>query len=149
MKVILLAALPGVGEKFTVKDVKGGYARNYLFPRKLAIPATPEALRDLERRREAWRKREEKITKHLQDIARALEGKEFVFPVRVNAAGKVFGSVTKEMILRAVRDTHLFTKERVDINISHPLKEVGTHELEVVFKKGITARVRVVLQPQP
>ncbi len=149
MKVILLAAVPGVGEKFAVKDVKGGYARNYLFPKKLAIPATPAALRDLAQKRAAWRKREEELAKHLRDIARALEGREFVFPVRVNAAGKVFGSVTKEMILRAMRDARLFTKERVDINIPHPLKEVGTHTVEVILKKGITARVRVVLQPQP
>ena len=68
--------------------------------------------------------------------------------MKVDESGKVFGSVTKEAILKAIRSSGLITKERVEIKLSHPLKELGEHEIEADLKKGIKATLRVRLQRQ-
>lgn len=148
MKVILLEEVKSVGKKWEVKEVSDGYARNFLFANKLAILGTPENLKKLQAQKEKFDKEEEASKKQLTEIARQIGERSLVFPVKTNEEGKVFGSVTMEMVHQALRDSQLITKERVEIKMSHPLKDLGEHQLEIDLKKGIIAKLKVILQAQ-
>ena len=69
------------------------------------------------------------------------------FILKTDEAGSVFGSVTKEMILKSLRENHIVSTERVDITLNHPLKVFGEHKIAVELKKGFTAELKVILKP--
>lgn len=146
MKIILLEDVRGVGKKYEVKEVRDGYVRNFLFPNKLANPATPANLKNLEQLKAHLKREENKIKRHLEALANQINERSLVFPVKTNSAGGVFGSVTKEMILKGLRDNQFITKERIDIKLDHPLKELGGHLVEIYLKKGIKANLRVIIE---
>ena len=148
MRVILREDVKGLGAKYEVKEVSDGYARNFLFPKNLAKPATPGALKELSIVKANKELEEAGTKKHLEGIAKELASRTFVFPLKVDQSGKVFGSVTKEAILKAIRSSGLITKERVEIKLPHPLKELGEYEVEAGLKKGIKAVFKVRLQRQ-
>jgi large subunit ribosomal protein L9 len=148
MKVILLDDVKGLGKKFDVKEVSDGYARNFLFPASLAKPATAPAVKNLGAQKTALARKEQELVKQLEEVARRLGERTVEFAVEVTEGGGVYGSVTKEMILKELRHHGLLTTERVDIELPRPLKTLGTHELAVDLKKGVTATLRVILRPR-
>lgn len=145
MKVIFLEDVSGGGRKFDVKEVKDGYARNFLIPQKLAKPATSAAMREIE----SFRKKESEYVKHLEVLARQLGERSLTFYLKTDEHGSVFGSVTKEMILKGLRDTELVTKERMSVKLDHPLKEFRKYEIEADLGHGIGTNIAVIVQPQP
>lgn len=148
MKVILLADIGGMGKKYDVKDVSDGHARNLLLPKKLAKPATPQALKELGQLKAELEKENAELRKHLEELARQINESYLEFELKTDEKGSVFGSVTKGMILRAMREQNWLRKERVDILLEHPLKEFGEHKVAVDFKKGITAELKIIVRPQ-
>ncbi|MCL5733719.1 MAG: 50S ribosomal protein L9 [Patescibacteria group bacterium] len=148
MKVILLVDIPNVGKKNDVKEVSGGHARNFLFPKKLAVVATEAALKGLEEKKAASDKKDAEIKKELEIIARELDGRKLVFPVKADESGAVYGSINKEDILNGLRDVDMLRKNRVEIKIDKPIKTLGEHDVEVDFKKGIVAKIKVMLEQQ-
>lgn len=143
MKVILKEDVRGVGRKHDIKDVSDGYARNFLFPQKLAEAVTKEALKRLEKRKVELAKDEMRLMK----LARELNDRHLEFTLKTGEDGSVYGSVTKEMILSAIRG-HFMTKDRVEINLEHPIKKIGEHMVPVNLKKGIEAKLKIIVQPQ-
>ena len=148
MKVILTEDIKDLGHKYDVKDVADGYARNFLFPNKLARSATREAVKELEILRSKISKDEADIKKHLEVLARKISGTKLEFTLKSDESGSVFGSVNKESILKALRENGLVTKERVDLKIDHPFKEIGSHKITVDLKKGITAELEIIIRTQ-
>ncbi len=148
MKVVLLADVKAIGKKFEVKEVSDGYARNFLFPNNLAKTATASALKEVSTMREKGEKEDADHMKQLHELARLLNDRHLEFPMKTDNKGSVFGSVTKDMILKGLRDAGLVRTERIDLKVDHPLKELGEHLLEVDLKKGIKAKLKVVLLPQ-
>lgn len=146
MKIILLGEVLNIGKKYDIKEVSGGYARNYLFPRKLAVIASPAALKTLEAKRAAFNKKEAEIKKELESVAKELDGRKLIFPVKADESGAVYGSVNKEDILNGLRDAEMVRKYRVEVKIDRPLKTLGEHDVEVDFKKGVAAKIKVVLE---
>ncbi len=148
MKVILLEDVKKIGKRFDVKEVSDGYAKNFLFPNGLADTATSSALKQLEKKKTEIEKEDRETMKHLDEIARKINDRNLEFPIKTGPRGEVFGSVTKDMILKGLRDTGLIRTERVEIKIERPLKGLGEHKIEVYLKKGITARLKIILLPQ-
>ncbi len=148
MKVILLQDVKNIGKKYDVKDIADGYARNFLLPNGLAKPSTPAALKQLEHEKARLEQSDKELKKRLNEIARILGERHLEFSLKLNEAGTVFGSITKDAILKALRDTGWLGKERVEIALDHPLKEMGEHSVAVDLKKGITANLTVVLREQ-
>lgn len=149
MRVILLEDIKNLGKKYEVKDVADGYARNFLIPHHLVRLATPMALKELTLQKGRFKTEDLEIKKHLAKLAERLNDRYLKFFLKTNEEGIVFGSVTKEMILKALRENDLVTKERVQIKIDQPLKKLGEHQIEVDLKKGIKAKIKVILQSQP
>lgn len=145
MKVILLQDVRNIGSRLEVKDVSDGYARNFLFPNKLAEPATPSSLKKLAAMKSEHEKEEKELRKHLDEIARKLSETKIEFTLKSDASGILFGSINKESILKALREHKLVTKERVDINLKYPIKELGEYTVPIDLKKGVKAELKIVV----
>ena len=142
MQIILLQDVKGTGKRHEEKNVSDGYARNFLFPRKLAVPRTAAELKKLQHVREE----EGETKKRLEEIARELKDKSITFTLKADEAGNPFGSVTSDMILKAVREHKALTKERVEIDLERPIKIIGEHKIGVRLPKGVetTLMVKIV-----
>ncbi|MCX7589572.1 MAG: 50S ribosomal protein L9 [Patescibacteria group bacterium] len=148
MKVILLQDIKGLGKKYDIKDVADGYAQNFLFPKKLAKQATLDEIKKIENLKSKLIQEEQELIKHLQNLSRIISGRFIEFNLKTDEKGTIFGSVTKEMILKALREHKLITKERVDVLLDHPLKQIGEYKVKLVFQKGITSDLRVIIRSQ-
>lgn len=146
MKVIFLEEVRNVGKKFEVKEVSGGYARNFLFPNKLAESATPGALKKLAAMQAGQEKEDRELYRHLEGIARKISQTKIQFELKADKSGAVFGSVNKESILKALREHGLVTKERVDIDLKHPVKEFGEHTVPLDLKKGVRTALTIIVK---
>jgi large subunit ribosomal protein L9 len=148
MKIILLEDVRNVGKKFEIKEVKDGYARNFLFPNKLAELATSTAVKKLEIQKMEYEKNELEIQKHLQSIASEIEKLTLIFPLKADKSGSAFGSVNKETISKALRDRQIITKERLEIDLDRPIKEFGEYTVQIELKKGITAKLKILVSKE-
>ncbi|MBI4085102.1 MAG: 50S ribosomal protein L9 [Candidatus Liptonbacteria bacterium] len=148
MRVILTEDVRNVGRKMDVKEVSDGYARNFLFPNNLAKPATPDALKNLEKQKADTEKTDAQLKKRLDEISATLKDKHLEFFVKTGERGEVFGSINKDAILKGLRDVGWLGKERAEIKMEHPLKKLGEHTIDIDLKKGVKARLKVVLLEQ-
>jgi large subunit ribosomal protein L9 len=145
MKVILLDDVRNIGKKFEVKEVSDGYARNFLFPNKLAETANPSSLAKLEARKAEHEKQDNELKKHLEGIARRIGEMRLKFELKTGKDGSVFGSINKESILKALRDHAIITKERVDIDLKYPIKELGLYTVPIDLKKSVVAELKIIV----
>ena len=140
MKILLLQDVQGLGKKYEIKNVSDGYARNFLFPKKLAIAADNEALRFKKQLEE----KESRLVREYQTAASNLEKEVLEFQVKTGSKGEVFESLNKETVKRFLK-----TKNRVfseaEINLPRPIKSLGEHEVEIKFPKGVRGKARLKL----
>lgn len=146
MKVILLEKVPNVGGLGDVANVRGGYARNYLFPQGKAERATPRAVADFERRRAELEKRQTNREDSMRAAKDALDGYILQMPARASADGGLYGSITPAAIAAALNAQKLADIDIRRGQLSLPggnLKEVGDHEVGVSLAPGIEAKITV------
>ncbi len=134
MKVILLQNIKGLGDKFEIKQVKDGYARNFLIPRQLAKIATEQIIKELEAKKLAWEKEEKEIKNKLEALAKDLTNQEFHFKVKTGKSGEVFGSISKDDIKKAILNQ--IPNDDIDVNLERPLKTLGEHKVEIVLQQA-------------
>ena len=142
MNVILLQDLSGVGAKGATVNVKAGYARNYLLPRRLAIAAGSRAAnlyQELERQAQA---QQEKLLAQARAAAAKLEGVEVNVPAQANEEDTLFGSVTAMDVAEALaRAGHVVDKRSIELQ-DH-IKQLGRYDVAVRVGAGVTATVKV------
>ena len=147
MQVILLQDLYKHGVAGEVVKVADGFARNFLIPRKMAVPATPSALRQTETVRKNVEARRAQYNNMLNDLARQIDGVELIFGRRAASTGKLFGSVTTQEIA-----DQLDRVSGVDINrrriSQQSLREVGTHQVTVRLGTEIAPTLTVTIVPE-
>jgi large subunit ribosomal protein L9 len=148
MKVILLADVRGLGKKMEIKEVSEGHARNFLFPRNLAKPASTGALQDLASFQAIKAQKDAAERGHLEAIAEALNREYVDFHLKTDAQGSVFGSVNKDLIEKTLRAKGLLGKEKIDIKLQYPLREFGESRVKISLKKGIEAELKIRVLPQ-
>ena len=148
MRVIFLQDVRNVARRHDVRDVADGYARNFLFPNKLAEPATATALKKLEALKSEIGKNEKEFAERVEKIVGELKEKSLEFFLKTDAKGSVFGSINKDAVLQALRDSGLVTKERVEIKLERPIKELGEHKMPLRFKNGAEAELKIIVRPQ-
>ena len=132
MKVILLQDVKGTGKKQEIVNVSDGYARNFLFPRKLAVDATPGAAKELEKKQAAERARETERRLAAEKKAASLRGKVINVVAKCGAQGRLYGSVTGAEIAEALKQQHGVEVDKRKIELSDPIRTVG--EVDVVIK---------------
>ena len=148
MKVILLQDVRNIGKKHDIKDVSDGYARNFLFPNKLAETATPAAQKKLEAMKAEHEKGDAELTKRLHQIAGIIADRSIQFELEAEKDGTIFGSVNKEQILKALREHAILTNESVEILLDHPIKKVGEYAVPIDLKQGIKAHLKIIVVPK-
>lgn len=153
MKVILLGELRGKGGEGDVVDVAQGFAENFLYPNKIAIPATKGNLKQLEERRHNIEKREEKRLADAAALKEILESKAVKVEARIGEEGQLFGSVTSANIADAIKAQLGAEVDRKRIARSQTIKMAGRHEVEVNLYREINATVAVLVgvdeEPEP
>ena len=148
MDVILLSDVDKVGLRGEVVSVARGYARNYLLPRRLAEPATPAKVAELERR-EAQRARHEARTfEHAQEIADLLGKTVLRFEVKAGPTGALFGSVTPTDVADEIWRTRKVRVDRRKIHLDEPIKRIGRYELPIELFTDVTVEVKTLVVPE-
>lgn len=146
MKVILLKDIKSLDKEGQVVEVSDGYARNFLFPQHLAMPATPDATRARREREEKAKRETQKELSVYGDLATRLDGHEVVITQKVNEAGTFYGSVTAAQIAEALKKDGFKQLEASMVSLDHPIKEPTQTTAHVNFPHGFEAEVRVVVE---
>lgn len=144
MKVILRSDVEKLGRAGDVKDVKTGFGRNFLLPRKLAEVATPAVLKQWERGKEKRAKLLEGKQGELKGLAAKINGVSLSFSRPVASEGKLFGSVGKSDIVKSLKSCG-YTIEKDALVLDQPIKQVGDHEVEVRLMPEVSAKIKVIV----
>jgi large subunit ribosomal protein L9 len=142
MNVILAENVKGLGNMGDVVKVKPGYARNFLLPNKLAVEASAHNLKELEHHRRQLSRKAEKLSQEAAVVKKRIEALECVLAHRAGEEGKLFGSVTSMEIEAALAEKGVEIDRR-KILLGHPIKSLGTHEVEIKLNAGVTAMLKV------
>jgi large subunit ribosomal protein L9 len=143
MKVILLEELKSQGGEGDVVEVATGYAVNFLFPQKLAIPATPGNLKQLEQRKHNIAKRETQRLDTADKLLEALEGQSVRIGAKVGEEGQLFGSVTASQVAEAVKARFGAEIDRKRIDLHGTIKTAGEHSVTLSIYRDIKANITV------
>jgi large subunit ribosomal protein L9 len=144
-QAILLKDVEDLGTAGEAVDVSSGYLRNYLVPRKLAQPATRGALEEVQRRQAAAEKAAQDAAERAGETAALLAKTVLTIQHQAGEDGKLFGSVTAKEIAEAIADARGLRVERKKIQLSEPIRAVGTYMVEVEVAPGTTTRVKTIV----
>lgn len=146
MKVILNQTVPKVGKEGQVVTVKDGFARNYLFPRGLAILADKAQVAALEKRNARLAEKEAGTVASAQELAEKLNGQIVRIEGKVGAAaGKLFGAVTSQDVADAIASQLNVKLEKKQIALIEPIKRLGSHAVELDLHRQVDAHLTVVV----
>ncbi|MBR6786757.1 MAG: 50S ribosomal protein L9 [Clostridia bacterium] len=141
MKVILLCDVKDIGKKDDIVNVSDGYARNFLYPRKWAMEATPQAIAVVERKREAARKLEAERRAAAEKIASKLAGKVVELKAKCGDKGRLYGSITSAEVAEAMNARYEVEIDKKKIDIKSAVRALGDYEMIVHVYPNITAKM--------
>ena len=147
-QAILLKDVERLGERGEVVDVSAGYLRNFLIPRKLAQPSTPGALDAARKRQDAAERAAQEATERAQENAALLTKTVLTISQQAGDDGRLFGSVTAQDIVDAVRDARGIKLDRRKVHLDEPIRNVGTYMVVVEVTEGVTATVKTMVVEQ-
>jgi len=147
MKVVLLKDVKNIGKRDEILNVSDGYARNFLFPQKLAVEATPGALKEIERKRAAQDAREAERVAEAKEKAARLAGKTITLAVKCGEKGRLYGSVTAAEVADALEQQHGIAVDKRKIELGDSIREVGVREISVWLYTGVTTSMKLSVEP--
>ena len=147
MKVVLLKDVKNIGKRDDILTVSDGYARNFLFPQKLAVEATPGAMKEIARKRAAQDAREAEMLAEAKNKAASLKDKVIALEVKCGEKGRLYGSVTSAEVAEALEKQHGIKVDKRKIDIGDPIRETGIREISVWLYSGVTAPMKLDVQP--
>ena len=148
MKVILQQDVKGQGKKGQMIEVAEGYARNFLLPRKLAVPATADAMNTLRLQEKARKAEEARQRAEAEATAEKLKGAVVKLTAKAGANGKLFGAVTAKEIAEGLLNQHSIELNKQKIVLDEPIKSYGSYELKVKLGFEITGTLYVVVSEE-
>jgi large subunit ribosomal protein L9 len=143
MQVLLLKDVAGIGHAGDIKEVSGGHAKNYLFPKKLAVPASEGAQKQAQSIREAAERHRDRKLTEAKAQASKLDGQVLTFKVLAGEGDRMYGSVTTAEIAEALSKVAKMEIERRQIELEHPIKSLGQHSVPVKIASGVIATIVV------
>ncbi len=147
MKVVLLKDVKNIGKRDDILTVSDGYARNFLFPQKLAAEATPGALKEIQRKRAAQDAREAELLAEAKNKAAALKDKVITLAVKCGEKGRLYGSVTSAEVAEALEKQHGVQVDKRKIDIGDPIRETGMRTISVWLYSGVTTPMKLDVVP--
>ena len=147
MKVILLQDVKKMGKKGDVIEASDGYARNYLFPRKLAEEATPNALHVVNAKKENERKKKLAELEAAQKLAAELKGKEVTINAKAGDNGRLFGAITNKDVAEVINSQFNLSIDKKKI-VVNTIKVAGEYEVEVKLYPEVSTKMKVIIVPK-
>jgi large subunit ribosomal protein L9 len=144
-QAILTQDVENLGEKGDVVDVSPGYLRNFLVPRKLAQPATAGSIAEAQRRKDAAEKAVRELSEKAQENAALLSKTVLTITHPAGDDGRLFGSVTSQEIVDAIRQARGLKLDRRKVQLEEPIKTTGSHMVTVEVHDGVTATVKTIV----
>jgi large subunit ribosomal protein L9 len=142
MKVILMTDVPALGHRGETRDVANGYARNFLLPRKLAIPATPANLKNVEHLKRQRVREEERALEAATAAAARIEALTLAVTARASEDGRLYGSVSAQDVVDFL-EKHQVPVEKRRVHLDEPIKELGDYKVPVRLHGDVTAALTV------
>ncbi len=146
MKVLLIEEVQGIGGPGTIKEVADGYARNFLLPRKLAVPATTGAMKEQEIRQAAEKKRQAKVDEEMRSVGSKLGETTVTVRAKVGEGGKLYGSITTSDVAEALEQQAGQTVDKRKIEIEEPIRHVGEYKIPVRLSRNVVANINLVVE---
>ena len=143
MKVILLQDIKNVGRKEQIIEANDGYARNYLFPKKLAIEATKDNMLKLQAKKTSEANKKKAEIEANKEIAKKLEKIELTIKAKVGENSKIFGGITSKEIAEELKKQHKFEIDRKKITLKDTIKSLGRYTAEIKFGDGVNAELTI------
>lgn len=144
-QAILTQNVETLGEKGDVVDVSPGYLRNYLVPRKLAQPATAGSIAEAQRRKESAERAQQELADKAQENAALLSKTVLTITHAAGDDGKLFGSVTAQEIVDAIRQARGLKLDRRKVQLEEPIRTTGSHMVTVEVHEGVTATIKTIV----
>lgn len=143
MRVILLKDVPGQGKSGDVLDVKEGFARNYLFPRNLAVEASKSRMKELDARRQTQALKRQKKEQEARELASRFDDITVVVKAKTGEGGKLFGSVNNKDIADALLSQHKINLDKKKIIVQEPIKRLGAYSVTAKLHPGVQVKIKV------
>ncbi len=143
MKVILLQDIKNVGKKDEIINSSDGYARNYLFPKKLAVEATKDNLNQLKARQDTAKRKKEQEKEDAKQLAEKLKKITLSIQVKAGENGKIFGGVTAKEIAENLKEQQSIEIDKKKIMVKETIKALGNYSVEIKLYEGISANLAV------
>jgi len=147
IKVILSSDIPNLGKIGEVKEVKLGFARNYLFPKKLAKPFTPQAMKEVEKIKKIEEEKRNRELAKANQIAQKLEAVEVSIARPVHEEKKLFGSISASEVAEALKEKGIEISPR-QVFLDMPIKEVGIYEVKIKLHPEVVAKIKLWITPK-
>lgn len=148
MKVILTQEVKTLGKGGAIVEVSEGYARNFLFPRKLAVEATDNAVKQQKERERAQKAKEEKELAEAKERAKELEGRLVTLTAKAGEGGKLYGTVTTKEIAQGLKQQAELDVDKRKIELAEPIRALGTYEVPIKIHPQVTANMRIQVKAE-
>ncbi|HOA47544.1 MAG TPA: 50S ribosomal protein L9 [Candidatus Pacearchaeota archaeon] len=145
MKIILLKDVPNLGKELDIKDVKPGYARNFLIPQNLVVPATKRNLQWQERELAKKKLREEQKTKELQEMIKKLKNLKLQISVKTGSKGELFEKITSIKIVNLLKKEG-FEMSKENIIFKEPIEKIGEYVIPISLGKDFKTKIKLVVK---
>ena len=145
MKVILTKDVKAQGKAGDIINVSDGYARNFLFPKGLAVEADKKAMNEINNKKAAEQHKIEVETAQAKDIAAKLETINVKISTQAGSDGRLYGSVTTKEICEELKKQHGLEIDKRKVSLDEPIKAFGTYSLEVKLYSGVIGKINVVV----
>ena len=145
MKVILQQDVRGQGKKGQLVEVSDGYARNFLLPKKLAVPATAENVNTMKQQEKARKAQEAAEKAEAEALSKKLEGLMVKIPAKAGEGGRLFGAVTAKEISEALAAQHGLTIAKAKLVLDKPIKACGGYQVKAKLGYEVTGTVNVMV----
>ena len=144
MKVLLIKDVYKLGRAGDVKNVADGYGRNFLLPQKLAVLATPGAMKTAEKIRSTAEVQRAALNNELKDLADHINGVTLTFPVKAGETGKLYGSITTQDVASAIQEQTRYEVKRQQIDMQ-PIRELGEYKVHVRLTIDLMPEVKIIV----
>jgi len=148
MKVIFIEDVINVANAGEVRDVANGYARNYLFPKQLAVAATPAELKKFESQRKKYAQRQARQEQEASVLAEKLDDLSIVIRAKAGEKGRIYGSVTNTDIAAEIKNVSGYEIDKRRIELPESIREIGGYQVTIKFTKDIKARINVDVEQE-
>ena len=145
MKVILQQDVKGQGKKGQMIEASDGYARNFLLPRKLAVPATADAMNTMQLREKAKKAEDARLKAEAEAVSEKLKNSPVKVTARAGANGKLFGAVTSKEVSDALKEQHGIDLAKQKIVMDEPIKAYGSYELKAKLGYEVSGTIYVMV----